>query len=109
MKRLMKNIYPDLCQIKSKKPHRFAQKPKCLSEASSSVSCEYKGFELIDLTNRWIVFHQSYSYTFRLINLKLREVVYKLYRNTHSSARKRILAKCLCEVCDEVCLVFETA
>ncbi len=28
-----------------------------------SISCEYKGFELIDFTNRWIVVYQPYSYT----------------------------------------------
>ena len=38
----------------------------CLSEASSSFSCEDRGFELIDFTNCWIVVYQPLHICFCL-------------------------------------------
>ena len=57
--------------------NRCVKKIELFERSEFSIFSTYKGFELIDLTNRWHVVYQPFHILFALENLKKHEVIYK--------------------------------
>ena len=57
--------------------NRCVKKIELFERSEFLIFSTYKGFELIDLTNRWHVVYQPFHILFALENLKKHEVIYK--------------------------------